>query len=80
MYDPASNQSDDTQFLQKFKDEDAPPMLWESVEEMQRTGSNTAVHKYITGFIMTQMMAKSGNQETRPGCHRRTVRGVSTIA
>jgi hypothetical protein len=63
MDNPASNQSYETQFLQHCET-NAPdsyqPTLREAVEDMQSTGSNDKVQKYVTGFVMMQMTAKAG--------------------
>jgi hypothetical protein len=59
MNNPANSQSYDAQFLQHGTN-DAPTNLRVSVQEMQRTGSNTNVPKCITGLIMTQMTVKAG--------------------
>jgi hypothetical protein len=55
---PVSTQSYETQFLQHGKDD--APTLREAVQEMQRTGSDADVLKYITGIVMMQMTAKAG--------------------
>jgi hypothetical protein len=58
MDNPANTQSYETQFLQHGKDN--APTLREAVQEMQRTGSDTNVLKYITGIVMMQMTATAG--------------------
>jgi hypothetical protein len=78
MDDPASNESYDTQFLQSCEEEDSPPALREGVEEMQRTGSNTAVHKYIMGHDADD--GKGRHQETWPSRHRCFIHRVLAVA
>jgi hypothetical protein len=58
MDNPANNKSYDTQFLQNG--EVGENTLRKAVLELQNTGSNTKVFKYVTGFMMTQMTAKAG--------------------
>jgi hypothetical protein len=60
MDDLASATSCDAQFLQQDNDKDAPTTLQESIQEMQRMGSNHEVLQHITGIVMTQMSAKAG--------------------
>jgi hypothetical protein len=57
MDNPANTQSYETQFLQHGEDDALT--LRELVQEMQRTGSDTDVLKYITGIVMMQMTAKA---------------------
>jgi hypothetical protein len=59
MNNPDSSKSyEDVQFLQQGASN--KPSLREAVEEMNRSGSNTKVLDYITGFIFTQMSDKAG--------------------
>jgi hypothetical protein len=58
MDNPANTQSYETQFLQHGQDD--APTLREAVQEMQRTGSDTNILKYITGIVMMQMTVKAG--------------------
>jgi hypothetical protein len=58
MDSPANTQSYAAQFLQHGKDN--APTLQEAVQEMQRTGSDANILKYITGIVMMQMTAKAG--------------------
>jgi hypothetical protein len=59
MDNPASSRSyDDVQFLQPGAS--VMPSLREAVEVMMGSGSKTGVLNDVTGFIMTQMMAKAG--------------------
>jgi hypothetical protein len=58
MDNPANIQSYETQFLQYGYNN--APTLWEAVQEMQRTGSDSDVLKCVTGIIMMQMTAKAG--------------------
>jgi hypothetical protein len=58
MDNPANNKSYVAQFLQNG--EVGAPTLQNAVMEMQSTGSNVEVFKYVTGFMMTQMTAKAG--------------------
>jgi hypothetical protein len=57
MDNPANTQSYETHFLQHGEDD--APTLREAVQEMQRTGLDIDVLKYITGIVMMQMTAKA---------------------
>jgi hypothetical protein len=58
MDSPANTQSYETQFLQQG--EDNAKTLREAVQEMQQTGSDPDVLKYITCIVIMQMTAKVG--------------------